>query len=139
MSRSYAFLLEDVMKNKFNFAFDQKDLWNFVKNKEIKTYNIKDIKHWIYKPCWSYNNNGIDCYYSIYQVLQQKNKFRKDWNKIKKANIEYPLIIIEDEYDKYGCILDGNHRFAQIIINKEKKVKYQFITKKELKKLIIKL
>ena len=59
--------------------------------------------------------------------------------RIKKADTSYPIIVIEDKFDKYGTILDGNHRFAKLIMNNSKKVKIKFITQKELQKLMIKL
>ena len=36
--RNMAYLLEDVMKNKFNRAFYQEDLWKYVENKKTETY-----------------------------------------------------------------------------------------------------
>lgn len=138
-SRSIAYLLEDVMKNKFNYGFYQEDLWKYVENKKMQTYDMKDVKHWVYQPCWSYNINNYECFYSIYQVLTQKRKFKEDMKRIKKADISYPLIVIEDEFDHYGTILDGNHRFAKMIINNEKKVNFKYISKKELQNLFIKL
>jgi hypothetical protein len=139
--RNMAYLLEDVMKNKFNKAFYQEDLWKYVENKKTEEYNIEDVKHWVYAPCWSYNidKENKECFYSIYQVLMQKNKFKEDIKRIKKADTSYPLIVIENEFDKYGGILDGNHRFAKLIMNKSKKVKFKFISKKELNKLMIKI
>jgi hypothetical protein len=59
--------------------------------------------------------------------------------RIKKANVSYHIIVIEDEFDKYCTILDGNHRFAKLIMNKAKVVKYKFISKKQLDKFRIKL
>ena len=50
-------------------------------------------------------SNDLDkktCFYSIFQVLNQKSKFKEDMKRIKKADILYHIIIIEDEYDKYG-------------------------------------
>lgn len=135
--RDMAFLLKDVMKNKINKAFYQEDLWKYVENKKMEEYNIKDVKHWVYAPCWSYNINNTECFYSIYQVLMQKGKFKEDMNRIKKADTSYPLIVIEDEYDIYGGILDGNHRFAKLIMNNCKKVKFKYISKKELDKLMV--
>ncbi len=137
-SRTMAFLLEDVMKNKFNKAFYQEDLWEFVKNKKSHEYNIQDVKHWVYTPCWSFNLDNTEYFYSIYQVLCQKGKFKEDMKRIKKSDTSYPIIVIEDKFDKYGSILDGNHRFAKLIMNNNKKVKFKFITKKELQKLMIK-
>ena len=135
--RNMAYLLEDVMKNKFNRAFYQEDLWKYIENKKMEIYDMKDVKHWIYSPCWSYNINNIECFYSIYQVLMQKGKFKEDMKRIKKVDISYPIIVIEDEYDKYGTILDDNHRFAKLIMNNSKKVKFKFISRKELDKLMV--
>lgn len=135
--RNMAYLIEDVMKNKFNKAFYQEDLWEYVKNKKTEEYNMKDVKHWVYMPCWSYEIDNTECFYSIYQVLMQKTKFRKDINRIKKADTSYPLIVIENEFDSYGSILDGNHRFAKLIMNNCKKIKFKYISKKELDKLMV--
>jgi len=43
--RDMAYLLEDVMKNKFNRAFYQEDLWKYVENKPTEKYDMKDVKH----------------------------------------------------------------------------------------------
>ena len=137
--RCIAYLLEDVMKNKFNKAFYQEDLWKYVENKKIQEYDMKDVKHWIYAPCWSYNLDNTDCFYSIYQALIQKKKFKDYIKRIKKADTSYPLIVVEDEFDSYGSILDGNHRFAKLIMNNSKKVKFKYISKKELDKLLVKV
>jgi hypothetical protein len=47
----------------------------------------------------------------------QKGNFKEDMKRIKKADTSYPLIVIENEFDNYGGILDGNHRFAKLIMN----------------------
>ena len=87
------------MKNKFNKAFYQEDVWEFVKNKKTHEYNLQDVKHWVYTPCWSFNLNNTECFYSIYQVLCQKGKFKDDIKRIKKSDTSYPLIVIEDKFD----------------------------------------
>ena len=58
---------------------------------------MKDVKHWVYSQCWSKK----DCYISIFQVLQQPSKFPEHIKRIRNADLEYPLIVIEDKYDKY--------------------------------------
>ena len=83
--RDMAYLLEDVMKNKFNRAFYQEDLWKYVENKPTEEYAMKDVKHWVYAPCWSYNINNTECFYSIYQVLMQKGKFQRRYETNKKS------------------------------------------------------
>lgn len=60
-------------------------------------------------------------------------------NRIKKTDLEYPLIIVEDKYDKKGVILDGNHRFAKMILENKEKIKIVYLKLKELNKIKIKL
>lgn len=129
------YLLKDVMKSKFNNGINQKDLWKYVENKKEKEYNIEDIKHWVYHPCWSETINNKEYFYNIYQVLSQKSKFKKDMKRIKNSDETYPIIVVEDEFDKYGVILDGNHRFAKLIINNVKKIKFKYIGIKEFNKI----
>jgi len=66
---SQTFLLNDVMLGKYDNGVDANKIWKFVEDKKICEYKMNDIKHWIYQPCWSIND---DCYLSIYQVLLQK-------------------------------------------------------------------
>lgn len=133
--RTYAYDLKDVMNNRFDYAWDQEQLWKIAKNKKVITYNMNDVKHWVYSPCWSEKK----CFISIFQVLNQPKIFYEHMKRIKNANIKYPLIVTENECDKYGGILDGNHRFANMILNKKRKVKIVYFTKKELEKLKVKL
>jgi disulfide oxidoreductase YuzD len=69
----------------------------------------------------------------------QKGNFKEDMKRIKKADTKYPLIVIENEFDSYGGILDGNHRFAKLIMNNSKKVKFNYISRKELDKFMVKV
>ena len=105
------------------------------KNKKVIKYKIKDVKHWVYNQCW----NKKDCFISIFQVLQQPHKFPKHIKRIKDADLKYPLIVVEDKYDKYGNILDGNHRFAKTIEQNKRVVSIVYFTRKELDKLKIKM
>jgi len=85
---------------------------------------MSDVKHWIYYTPWS---DETDCLISIFQVLNQKSKFKTHMNRIKKADLEYPLIIVEDTYDKKGVILDGNHRFAKMILENKENIKIVYL------------
>lgn len=98
---------------------------------------MRDVRHWVYGQCWS--DKGDDNYISIYQVLMSPSKYAKHIRRIRKADIKYPLIVVEDEYDMYGSILDGNHRFARMIMMKKRVVPIVYFTKKELERVWIKL
>jgi len=134
-TREYAYYLGDVMKGNFTYAWDQEQLWEVASRKKVITLNMNDIKHWIYSPCWSEDN----CFISIFQVLLQKSQFPDHIKRIKKADTNYPLILMEDQFDKYGTILDGNHRFAKLILQKKRKIKVVYFSKKELDNLKIKM
>lgn len=133
-SRSVAYLLEDVMEQKFDYGFYQEELWAYLSLHDIPivAYNMEDVKHWVYAPCWSYMRGGEECFLSIYQVLLQSEQFPEHMARIENANLRYPLVVIEDEFDKYGVILDGNHRFAKAVILGKKSVNIQVIEKDEL-------
>lgn len=100
---------------------------------------MEDVKHWIFSPCWSYSSpdGKRECFYSPYQVLLQKDQFESDMSRIQQTDILYPLIVIESEYDTFGTILDGNHRFIKMCMLNKKNVSYQFITRSELDSLMI--
>jgi hypothetical protein len=132
---SYAYLIEDVMKGNFKYAWKPEKLWKLAKTKKIIKYKMNDVKHWVYNPCWSKGGYFV----SIYQVLMQQKKFPDHMDRISNAKIKYPLICIEDDYDKNGSILDGNHRFAKMILEKRKIVNVVYFTKEELKKIRIKM
>lgn len=134
-TRNYAFLLDDVLQNNFKYAYDQITLWKLAANKKIIKYKMSDVKHWIYYTPWS---DG-DCLISVYEVLLLKSKYPDHIKRIKNADLSFPLIVIEDKYDKFGTILDGNHRFAKMIMNNKKFVNIVYFTKDELNKIKIKL
>tara|TARA_Y100001958_G_C21084544_1_gene439739 strand:- start:220 stop:636 length:417 start_codon:yes stop_codon:yes gene_type:complete len=134
-TRQYAYLTEDVMKEDFRYAWKQEDLWELAKTKKVIKYKMNDVKHWVYNQSWSKK----DCFVSIFQVLMQPKKFPEYVKRINKANLQYPLIVMENKFDKYGSILDGNHRFAKMIIEKKRVVPIVYFTRKELNKLRIKM
>jgi len=132
-----SYLLEDVMENKVNRACLGSDLWEYVEDKETIEYNTKDVKHWIYKPCWSYMSCDDECFISIYQVIKQPHRFEKHNKRIIDADISYPLIVIEDAFDEKGSILDGNHRFAKLLKMGVEKIKIKYISRRDLEPLFI--
>jgi len=132
---SMAFDLEDVMKDKIKTGYVMEDLYKIANKKQVCREKISNVKHWVYKPCWSYRCGNDECFISIYQVLLQKRKFTDHHRRIRNASLEYPLIIVKDKYDKYGTILDGNHRFAKSLLKNKKFINYVYLTKSDLDKI----
>lgn len=135
-TKNYSYLLKNVMQNKFDRGILPEKLWEYSETKKVKKYKMKNVKHWIYAPVWSIKCGSEEYYLSIYQVLLQKNKYQDHIKRINDAKTNYPIIVVEDKYDKYGTILDGNHRFAKLILEKKKKIEVIYLKKKEVKKLM---
>ena len=127
-----AFLLEDVMKGRFDNGLDVKILWAAATDKPVQKYNMSDVRHWVYSPCWSVG----DCFISPYQVLMQPKQFADHMRRVKQADLSYPLIVVEDDFDKHGSVLNGNHRLVKMILEKRRVVRFVYFTKREIQRLI---
>ena len=128
-----AYLLSDVLCNPNRAkSVAMSDLFEFAAKKPIKSMSIKKCSHWAYHSCWSDNDHD---FYSIFQVLMQKSKFKKHVRRINTADLSCPIIVIEDLLDEIGVILDGNHRFAKLLESGAKRVKYVKISIREFYKL----
>lgn len=109
-------LPEDVVKRK-SVGWYTDDVIALSKRYKTKSLKMRNVKHWVYSTPWSIPTGNTQCPLSIYEVITlPKDKTLKEHHKrIKKADTSYPLIITPDPYDKYGIILDGNHRFAKLV------------------------
>lgn len=121
------------MKKQFDRGIPPEKLWERAARKKICTVNMSDVKHWIYSPCWSITD---DHFISPYQVMMQPDKFPDHIARIDRADLTYPLIVVDDDYDKFGVILDGNHRFAKMIRGNKRVVKIVRFSKKEIAALM---
>ena len=70
--------------------------------------------------------------YSPKQVLENPEKYPEDYERIKKADLKYPIIISED-----GNIIDGVHRLAKSVILDKIYIKAYVFNNKLMKKFII--
>jgi hypothetical protein len=138
-SKRISYLFKDVINNVFECGFYTKPVVEYItQTKKVQKYNIKDVLHWMYKPCWFRTINNNHHFYSIYQALSQRDVFKDDIRRIEEADITNPIIVVTDDFDKYGSIFNGNHRFAKLVLNNSKKVKFRLISKEELYKFIVK-
>ena len=61
----------------------------------------------------------------------KKKKYREDYIKIKKANLDYPIIVYN------GNIIDGMHRLSKLYLLKKNEVKAYNFDKNLMKKFLI--
>jgi hypothetical protein len=69
---------------------------------EVKVSGFKDIG-------WA-NREGVQ--YSVFDVLINSERYRKDYIRIENADLTYPIILREDK-----SIVDGVHRLAKASIS----------------------
>ena len=76
---------------------------------KLKSQNIKITKlhHEFINKDWY--DKATKKYISGKMVLNNPHKYKKDYDRIKKADLRYPIVI----YDKNYWIIDGRHRLAK--------------------------
>lgn len=77
--------------------------------------------------CWGTIENP----HSPVDVVMNPKKYKHDMDRIKKADLSYP-IIVSDVY-----IIDGYHRIAKAYLEKKKTIKAYWITDELMKQFIV--
>ena len=78
---------------------------------------------------WS-DDNGNN--YSPNDVLANPKKYKADYERIMKADFNYPIITIDESF-----LADGIHRVVKAIISKRKSVKYVDFTQSAARAFIV--
>ena len=103
-------------------VYNVERLWSMVsrrKPKRIKTSELSDI---LTSRVW---------YKTPKDII--KNKNGSHWNRIKNANMRYPIMMTED-----GSVIDGCHRWCKAYIKKQKTIRVHIVKDKDLKRVRMK-
>lgn len=92
---------------------------------------VKTMKDTLKYPGWGDPTN-IKKRHSAYDTIKNPKKYKSDYERIKNADLKYPIIMTET-----GYIVDGAHRIAKAYLNKEKTIKVYIFDEKLMKKFII--
>lgn len=96
---------------------------NKIPSESINTPQINlDYKGWV-------DDGGHP--YAPNDVLRNPKQYKEDYEKITKANLKYPIIVINN------LIADGIHRITHAIMNDKKKMKAVYFTTEEAKPFLI--
>ena len=79
----------------------------------------------------SWGNPSKEKYYSPNDVIKNPKKYKNEMDRIKKANLKYPIIMDE----KY--VIDGVHRLSKAYLRDKKYIKAYIFDKKLMKKFLI--
>jgi len=103
---------------------------NIYKPKSINV-DIKSLIKTLEYKLWGNPQKNI--YYSPIEVIKnpKNKKYKHEINRIKKANMKYPIIIDGNH------VIDGVHRLTKAFLNNQKNIKAYVFTKKEMNKFLI--
>ncbi len=82
---------------------------------------VSTLQHNLEYISWKESGNNVK--YSPMDVIDNKKKYSREYQKILGSNLKYPIVIYND------IIIDGLHRLSKAYLTKEKTIKvYQFDT-----------
>lgn len=81
-----------------------------------KFRHTRDWKIW-----GDYDNPFETVRWSVNDVLENPNKYKRDYNNILKADLSFPIIAVYTPLDTY-IIIDGNHRHGKSILKNKKTI-----------------
>lgn len=122
--------IPDIIKEVgFDFDWDEEAVWNL--NYPIEEMDIENLSQHFDIPFWNYNNQ----WYNLrpIDVVNNNQKYQEEYKKTMKANLDYPIDIMENK-NKY-LILDGLHRLVKAKILGYKKVNVRIIPRTEIENI----
>ncbi len=120
---------QSVLEYGFDFDWDEKDVWEL--DYPVEQMDIETLEWHFEVPFWDWNN---ECYnLTPRQVIEDKDQYKEQYDRIMNSNIEYPIDIMENK-GKY-VILDGLHRLAKYKILGYKEIKVRIIPRREIKNI----
>jgi len=98
----------------------------------INETNPPTIKLNIKELLFNLNWNSLENNIKPIDVIQNIKKYKKEYERIKSADIKYP-IIIDSNYN----IIDGFHRYMKHILEHKRKINVYIFDKAIMKRFII--
>lgn len=120
---------ESVSEYGFDFDWNEEDVWKL--NYEAEEMDIHKLEWHFDVPFW--NLNGV--WYSLTpkDVMENPEKFKKEYERIMESDISYPIDIMENK--GRFVILDGLHRLVKCKLLGMNKIKVRIIPRKEISNL----
>jgi hypothetical protein len=96
---------------------------------ETKTVKTSSLKSFMSADAWG--NPLSNKYHTPNDVLKDPKKYKKDYKKIQKSKLKYPIIMCNK------VIIDGYHRLAKAYMKKITSIKVVEFDKKTLEKFYL--
>lgn len=120
---------ESILEYGFDFDWDERDVWKLDYPKE--EMNMKELEWHFDVPFW--NLNGIWYTLTPREVINNPEKFKKEYERVMNSDISYPIDIMENK--GRFVILDGLHRLVKCKLLGMNQVKVRIIPRTEISNL----
>jgi len=120
---------ESILEYGFDFDWDERDVWKLDYPKE--EMNIKELEWHFDVPFW--NLNGVFYTLKPSDVINNKEVYKREYQRIMASDISYPIDIMENK-GRY-VILDGLHRLVKCKLLGMKEVTVRIIPRSEISNL----
>ena len=120
---------QSVLEYGFNFDWNEEDVWKL--DYPTEEMDLAMLEWHFTIPFWNWNNTWYNL--TPNQVIENKDKYKEQYERILNANIDYPIDIMENK-GRY-VILDGLHRLAKYKILGYTKIKVRIIPRTEIKNI----
>lgn len=114
---------ESKKSDKFEYSADDMIAYVDLYNPRTKKINIKQLEHLMNEHPWPHTK------YTPNQILNNPDLSIDDYKRIKKADLDYPILL-----DKDGKIKDGYHRLAKAFLKGHKTIDAHVFDKKLMEK-----
>ena len=131
-------MVQTYSDNKYIYSVDMMFAYIYFNKIKITKYKIDQniLKNLDYEG-WGKMPNILgdplkNIKFSPNAVLANPRKYRKDYDRIKNANLKYPIIMDQDDN-----IIDGVHRLSKAVLLNKKYINAYIFDKKLMKKFIV--
>jgi len=107
----------------FDFWWDSEKVWDL--SVPVTEINIADLDWHLDYPFWG--ENGFKYNLKPADVINFPDKHNFEYKRIMKADLYYPIDIMENK--GRWLILDGLHRLAKAVINKKERISVRIISR----------
>lgn len=123
-------MVQTYSDNKFIYSVDMMFAYIYFNKPKYQLIPVNDLLKTLEYDGWGDPIKNIK--YSALDVINNPKKYKDDFNRIKKADLSYPIIL---SYD--NNIVDGVHRLTKSYLEKKDNIKAYKFDKNTMKKFII--
>jgi hypothetical protein len=118
MRRDYDQLPKEIREQGMDFHWSNQKVWDL--DIPVEELDIYELEWQLDLPFWSHDDGKYNL--CPREVMEDMDKYPDHKERILRANISYPLDIMENQNGRLE-LLDGMHRLVRLIMNGQQRVK----------------